>query len=103
MHGLNSSVTGLNVIFWQSDAVIGNSKGIQAEKEIVLLNNNIGSHTATCRQPLPPQNGSVDDCRATTGRYYGHLLLLYQYEVLMISNDSFPDSEFQVKYDRIFH
>ena len=36
MHGLISSVTGLNVIFWQSDAVFGNSKGTQAEKGIVL-------------------------------------------------------------------
>ena len=29
----------------------------------------IGSHAATCREPLPPQNGSVDDRSSTNDGY----------------------------------
>ena len=64
LHAGQKVMHGLNKIFQRW--FLGILREFKLRKIHLLF---VGSHAATCRQPLPPQNGSVDDRRGTNDGY----------------------------------
>ena len=66
LHAGQKVMQGLNKIFQKWILFLGILREFKPRKIHLLF---VGSRAAACRQPLPPQNGSVDDRRGTNDGY----------------------------------